>query len=153
VLFIVADVYDGVLARRRDADGPARRALDSIVDRLAIDACLIGACASGMLPLPLLCGFLARDVYLALLCRRMVRERRVAIKADWLYRSLNLAVAAWGMTAPFVFAEGRVALGAALLAFSLLVARDLNRAVRLVLSAPPRLRNNDLWHVLHRRLC
>jgi phosphatidylglycerophosphate synthase len=141
LLFIAADVYDGVVARRHDADGPARRALDSIVDRLAIDACLVGAWVSGALPLPILCALLARDLYLALLCRRMMAERQVAIKADWLYRSLNLSVAGWAIVSPFVSAGARVGLALALLAFSLLVARDLSRGVRTVLNAPPRLRN------------
>jgi phosphatidylglycerophosphate synthase len=141
LLFIAADIYDGVVARRHDADGPARRALDSIVDRLAIDACLVGAWVSGALPLPILCALLARDLYLALLCRRMMAKRRVAIKADWLYRSLNLAVAGWAIVSPFVSADARVGLALALLAFSLLVALDLSRGVHTVLNAPPRLRN------------
>lgn len=141
LLFIAADVYDGVVARRHGADGPARRALDSIVDRLAIDACLIGAWVSGAMPLPILCALLARDLYLALLCRRMMSERGVAIKADWPYRSLNLAVAGWAIVSPFVSADVRVGLAAALLSFSLLVALDLTRGVRMVLKAPPRLRD------------
>lgn len=141
LLFIATDVFDGVIARRHNADGPGRRALDSIVDRLAVDACLVGAYVAGALPLPILCALLARDLYLGQLCQRMMSERNVAIKADWLYRGLNLAVAAWAISSPFVSAGVRVGLALALLAFSLFVARDLARGVHRVLNAPPQLRN------------
>jgi len=141
LLFIAADVYDGVVARRLDADGPGRRALDSIVDRVAIDACLIGAYVSGAMPLLILCALLARDAYLAVLCRRMMLQRQVAIKADWLYRSLNLGIAGWAIMCPFVSTDLRTGLALLLLAFSLVVAFDLVRGVRIVLNAPPRLRN------------
>lgn len=141
LLFIAADVFDGVVARRHEADGPARRALDSIVDRVAIDACLVGAWLGGVLPLPILCALLARDLYLALLCRRMMSVRGVAIKADWLYRSLNLAIAAWAIAVPFVSPDVRVGLALGLLVFSVVVAVDLIRAVRIVLSSPSRIRN------------
>ncbi len=141
LLFIAADVFDGVLARRFEADGPSRRALDSIVDRIAIDACLVAAWVSGAMPLLILCGLLARDVYLAVLCRKMVRERGVAIKADWLYRSLNLGVAAWALLAPFISQGARTVLAAALLGFSLIVARDLKNSISKILQASPELRN------------
>jgi phosphatidylglycerophosphate synthase len=141
LLFIAADVLDGVLARRLEADGPSRRALDSIVDRVAIDACLVAAWASGAMPLLILCGLLARDLYLAILCQRMISEREVAIKADWLYRSLNLGIAGWALLAPFVSQGVRTALAAALLAFSLIVARDLKSSVAKVLAGPADLRN------------
>jgi hypothetical protein len=93
------------------------------------------------MPLPILCALLARDAYLALLCRRMMSERQVAIKADWLYRSLNLAVAAWAIAIPFVSADLRVGLALILLIYSLVVALDLAHGVRTVLNAPPRLRD------------
>jgi phosphatidylglycerophosphate synthase len=141
LLFIAADVFDGVLARRFEADGPSRRALDSIVDRIAIDACLVAAWVSGAMPLLILCGLLARDLYLAVLCRKMVRERGVAIKADWLYRSLNLGVAAWALLAPFISQGGRTVLAVALLGFSLIVARDLKNSISKILQASPELRN------------
>lgn len=141
LLFITADVYDGVIARRHKADGSARRALDSIVDRIAIDACLLAACVSGALPLPILCAFLARDLYLTFLCHGMMAERRVAIKADWLYRSLNLGVAAWAIAIPFISSAVRVGFAVSLLALSVIVAADLVRAVRIVRCAPPDFRN------------
>jgi phosphatidylglycerophosphate synthase len=141
LLFIAADVLDGVLARRYDADGPARRALDSIIDRVAIDACLVGAWLSGALPLAILCLLLVRDLYLAYLCRKMIMLRGVAIKADWLYRSLNIAVAVWAISAPFVSEEVRGTLAVALLGFSVVVAYDLHRLVKVVLGAPHGLRN------------
>lgn len=141
LLFIAADVYDGVLARGREADGPARRALDSSVDRIAIDACLIGAAWVGALPLLLLAVLLARDAYLALLCRHMMRRRGVAIKADWLYRSLNLSVAGWALAVPVLAASVSAGLAVALTGFSLLVAWDLTRSVRAVLAAPATVRD------------
>jgi phosphatidylglycerophosphate synthase len=137
VAFMAADLYDGVLARRLDADGPRRRALDSIVDRLAIDACLIAACVAGALPLPLLIGFLARDLYCSVLCERMMRTRHVAIKTDLVYRGLSFLIAMWAIAAPFLSATTRTALAAGLLAAAVLVALDLTRSVRLVLAAPP----------------
>lgn len=141
LLFIAADVFDGVLARRFEADGPSRRVLDSIVDRIAIDACLVAAWVSGAMPLLILCGLLARDLYLASLCRKMVRERKVAIKADWLYRSLNLGVAGWALLAPFISQGARTVLAALLLGFSLVVARDLRNSISKVLGGPPELRS------------
>lgn len=140
-LFVATDVYDGVLARRHGEDGPARRALDSAVDRLTIDSCLIGACIAGVLPPAILLGLLARDAYLALICSRMMRTRRVAIKADWLYRALNLSVAGWALLVPFVSAAAATALALLLLAFSLVVAIDLTLLVKKVLSAPPAVRD------------
>ncbi len=140
-LFIVADIYDGVLARRFDADGPTRRALDSIVDRIGIDAFLIGACVAGALPLPLLLALLARDLYCAVICTVMMHGRSVAIKADWVYRSLNLSVAAWALTAPFLSQTTRTVFAVALLAASIAVAIDLTRSVRRVMHAAPEMRD------------
>lgn len=136
VAFVGLDVYDGVLARRLGADGLRRRALDSTVDRVAIDGCLIGAWAVGALPTLLLVALLARDAYCAVICARMMSHRRTAIKADWLYRSLNLSVAAWAIAAPFAGATGRTVAAVAVLLFSLVVAADLTKLVRAVLHAP-----------------
>jgi phosphatidylglycerophosphate synthase len=141
IAFVVADVYDGVLARRYDTDDADRRALDSIVDRLTIDLCLVGAFFAGALPLVLLLALLARDLYCSAICGVMMRERRVAIKADWLYRALNVSVAAWAITAPFVSQSLRTTLAALLVAASIIVAVDLTRSVRRVLTAPQRIRN------------
>lgn len=141
VLFVAADVYDGVAARKRSMDGPRRRALDSIVDRVAIDACLIGACLAGALPIVLLALFLLRDLFCALWCARMMRERHVAIKADWMYRGLNLSVAAWGLAAPFLTASARTWFALVVLAAAAVVASDLYRSIQLVLSGPSSLRD------------
>jgi phosphatidylglycerophosphate synthase len=141
IIFIVADIYDGVLARRFDADGPSRRALDSIVDRVVIDGCLAGAYFVGALPGLLLVALLARDAYCAVLCARMVRERNVAIKADWLYRALNLSVAAWALSAPFLSPNWRTTLAAFVLLASVIVAFDLTRSVRRVREAPLRVKD------------
>jgi phosphatidylglycerophosphate synthase len=140
-IFVIADVYDGVLARRRRRDDAMRRALDSAVDRVAIDVCFAGAYVAGALPLPLLLAFLARDIFLTALCAYVVHARRVIVKADWLYRALNLSVAAWAVAAPIVGSSARMWLAVALLAFSLVVARDLLRAVRSILASPPSVRD------------
>lgn len=135
VLFVVADVYDGVLARRSNRDGVRRRAIDSTVDRVAIDACLVAAYFAGALPLLLLVAFLARDVYCAGVCARMVTTRHVAIRADWLYRGLNLSIAGWAIAAPFI-PIARIELSAVLLGVSIVVAADLTRSVRIILATP-----------------
>lgn len=139
VLFMAADLYDGVLARQLSADGPQRRAMDSIVDRIAIDSCLVAAFIYGALPAILLFGFLARDFYCAVLCARMMRQRRVAIKADVVYRGLNFSIAVWALSAPFVSAGARTAFAAVVFVASIAVAFDLTRSVRIVLNARPEL--------------
>jgi phosphatidylglycerophosphate synthase len=140
LLFMVADLYDGILARRLGGDGPRRRAVDSIVDRVAIDACLVAAAVAGAMPIALVCAFLLRDLYCAVICVRMMRERSVAIKTDLLYRGLSCLFAGWAMAAPFLSAEGRLYSALALLVASLVVAGDLTRAVGLVRRAPATVR-------------
>jgi phosphatidylglycerophosphate synthase len=132
ILFIAVDICDGVLARIYSADGPRRRALDSLVDRVAIDACMISACVIGELPVLLLLGLLARDAYCAAICTRMVYKQNVVIKADWLYRALNLCVAAGGIVGPLLSRSLWVSLAGVLLILSIGVAVDLTRSVRLV---------------------
>jgi phosphatidylglycerophosphate synthase len=134
--FMFADLFDGILARSAGNDGPRRRAVDSTVDRIAIDTCLVAAAVAGAMPLLLVCAFLARDIYCAVLCARMMSERWVAIKADLLYRSLNCGIAGWALAAPFLSTGGRQAGAMVLLAVSLVVAADLTRSVRLVRQAP-----------------
>jgi phosphatidylglycerophosphate synthase len=139
--FMFADLFDGVLARAVGDDGPARRALDSAVDRIAIDACLVAAAAVGAMPLLFVCAFLIRDLYCAVICALMMGERRVAIKADLLYRGLNCGLAGWALAAPFVSAGGRLAGAAVLFAASLVVAGDLTRSIRFVRRAPATVRS------------
>lgn len=139
--FMFADLFDGMLARQFGADGPRRRAEDSIVDRLAIDACLVGAAVTGAIPVVLVCAFLARDLYCAALCAQMMREREVAIKADLAYRGLNCAMAGWAIAAPFLSSTGRLASAGALFGVSIGVAVDLSRSVRLVRRAPAAVRD------------
>lgn len=134
--FMFADLYDGVLARRFDADGPARRALDSAVDRVAIDACLIGAWMAGALPGFVLVGLLARDLYCSVLCAWMFGRYRVAIKADLPYRGLSFLIGVWALAAPFSTQSVRSASAIALLALAVVVAVDLTRGVRRILRSP-----------------
>lgn len=142
VAYMFADLFDGVAARRLGADGVERVALDSVVDRIAIDACLVAAWLAGALPVYLLVGFLARDLYLTAICRRMVRERSVAIKADILYRGLSFWIAVWAASAPFVSQTYRTAFAALVLTAALVVAADLRRLVYAVLSGRPGLHDD-----------
>ena len=134
--FMFADLVDGILARRFDADGPRRRALDSAVDRIAIDACFVGAYAVGALPLLLLLGFLARDLYCSALCVWMFRQRRAAIQADVWYRGLSFLIAVWALAAPFMTQAQRSASVALLLGIALVLAADLTRGVQRVIQSP-----------------
>lgn len=136
-VFMVADLSDGVIARLLDQDDVNRRAIDSVVDRLAIDACLIGATAKGVLPLPFLIAFLARDAYCSTICVRMVRRVGVVVKADLAYRGLNFSIAVWALLVPFISPSLRVGLAATILLASLLIAADLTRCVRVVLARGP----------------
>lgn len=140
-LFMVLDLGDGILARRAHADGVLRRSLDSTIDRVAIDACLIGAGATGAMPPTLVVLFLARDAYCAFLCIRMVSERRVAIKADIVHRLLNFSLAAWCFTAPFISSEARGLFAAMVLVLSVLVAVDLTRMTQAVRRGPISMRD------------
>jgi phosphatidylglycerophosphate synthase len=135
-LFMVADLYDGVLARRFDADGPGRRALDSVTDRVAIDACLVGAWAAGAMPGFVLVGLLVRDLYCGALCAWMLNRYRVAIKADLLYRGLSFLIGVWALAAPFVTQSVRSGFAIVLLGLAVVVAVDLTRGVRRIVRSP-----------------
>lgn len=132
-IFIAADLLDGVVARRHDADDCARRALDSIVDRVAIWSVYGAAVLAGLLPLAFF-GLLAlRDAYCAYQCGRIVAGPGIAIKADWMYRGLNLMLAAWVLIAPHVGTDLRQALFALILVAASAVAVDLTRSVSWLL--------------------
>jgi phosphatidylglycerophosphate synthase len=151
ILFMFADLFDGIVARRRGDDGPRRRAVDSTIDRVAIDACFVAAAVTGAMPLLLVCAFLARDLYCGAICALMMAERRVAIKADLLYRGLNCVLAGWALAAPFLSANGRLAGALALFAASLLVAADLTASVRKVRRAPAVVRDKVISATALRR--
>lgn len=154
VLFMFADLFDGILARHLGDDGPGRRAVDSVIDRIAIDACFVAAAVTGAMPVLLVCAFLARDVYCAAICAQMMAERRVAIKADLLYRGLNCALAGWALTAPFLSASGRLTGALVLFAASLFVTADLTLLVRRVRRAPSGVRDTVIGATAlrHRRV-
>jgi phosphatidylglycerophosphate synthase len=139
--FMAADLFDGILARRLDADGPDRRALDSIVDRLAIDACLVAACIQGSLEPALLAGFLARDLVLGAVCASLMHQRRVAIKADIVYRGLGFSFAVWAVAAPLLSSGARTALATAILVGALGVAGDLIRSAVYILRSDESVRD------------
>jgi phosphatidylglycerophosphate synthase len=135
-VFILADIYDGVLGRRRGTDGPGRRALDSLVDRLSVHTVYIAAAVGGLLPLWLLVPMLLRDAYCAAICRRMMRSRWVAVRADWMYKVLNLSLATWIVVSPTVGSLARDLGLLSILGWSAIVAIDLRHAVRQVLATP-----------------
>lgn len=139
--FIAADLYDGVLARELEADDTSRRVLDSLVDRIAIWSVYVAVSVAGYLPAVLLALLLARDLYCGMWCYRMVRDRNVAIRADWLHRSLNLMLAGWVVLVPLLSGSARSISFIAILGFSLVVALDLRRCVLSVLAAPSALRD------------
>jgi phosphatidylglycerophosphate synthase len=141
LVFMFADLFDGVIARGEGADGPRRRALDTTVDRIAIDVGLVAATIAGAMPLLLLAGFLARDLYCGGICTLMMAERRVAIKSDFFYRGLSCGFATWALAAPFISSGGRSAGAAALFFAALLLAVDLTRSVQRVRSAPASVQN------------
>ncbi len=132
-VFVVADQLDGVVARRFDADDPARRTLDSIIDRVAIWAVYSASVLAGLLPVALLLLLVARDTYCAYQCGRIIAGPGIAIKADWLYRGLNLTLAGWILAAPHTGADLRQALFGLILVAAVAVAVDLTRSVSWVL--------------------
>jgi phosphatidylglycerophosphate synthase len=134
VVFILLDLYDGVAARRLGGDDVARRILDSVVDRVSIWSVYAAATQIGLLPLSLLLILAARDLYCGYWCYRLITERDIAIKADWLYRSLNLALAGWIIVAPLVSAGLRLNLFLAVCIYSVVVAIDLRRSIGIALS-------------------
>lgn len=139
--FVAADLYDGVLARQLEADTPSRRILDSIVDRISIWSVYIALAVVGVMPILLLGLLLGRDLYCGIWCHRMVRTRNIAIKADGLYRALNLMLAAWVVVAPMISSSTRASLFVGIFLFSIVVAVDLRRAVGKVLEMPPEVRD------------
>jgi phosphatidylglycerophosphate synthase len=136
IVFVGADIYDGVLARALNADDPARRALDSIVDRVSVWTVLVILSVLGYLNPILLALLMVRDLYCAWWCYQMVSRQRVAIKADWLHRGLNLAVAAWVISATLTNDAQRSVTFALVIVLSIIVAIDLRRCVAKVLDDP-----------------
>jgi phosphatidylglycerophosphate synthase len=126
--FVALDIIDGVIARAWTTDGAARRAADSAVDRIAIDASLVVAGAVGLIPWMIIAAFLARDCYCTLVCLRMYRASGGSvIKADWTHRSLNLSMAFGGVVAPWMPTEIRTPAALLVLAYAVVVAIDLTR--------------------------
>jgi phosphatidylglycerophosphate synthase len=135
-LFVGLDIYDGILGRQRGGDGPSRRALDSIVDRLAIHTVYIALALKGFFLPELLAFMLLRDAYCAYQCSRIMRARWVAIRADGMYKLLNLSLAGWVVIAPFITRTLQEGLAILILSYSVVVAGDLTLAVRKVLALP-----------------
>jgi hypothetical protein len=64
----------------------------------------------------------------------MLKERWVAIRADWIYKGLNLSLAGWIVAAPFLATGARQAILVCIVAWGIAVAVDLSRAVTQVRS-------------------
>ncbi|MGN6557703.1 MAG: CDP-alcohol phosphatidyltransferase family protein [Solirubrobacterales bacterium] len=130
--FMVMDLMDGVVARRQGVDDARRRAVDSLVDHVAIDLCLIAAMLQGALPLPILIGFLLRDAYCGAICTWLLRDKRRVIKVDLPYRIPSYLISAWALSAPFLSASHRAVFALCVLAFSFFTAADLTRLSRRI---------------------
>lgn len=131
--FVVLDLYDGVAARQLNEDDVTRRVLDSVVDRISIWSVYVAAALGGLLPWSLLLVLAARDIYCGYWCFQLVSKRDIAIKADWLYRSLNLTLAGWIVAAPLLASGLREDLFVATCVYSAVVAVDLRRSVGIAL--------------------
>jgi phosphatidylglycerophosphate synthase len=127
--FIVADIWDGVVARKYGSDGPRRRAVDSLVDRIAIHSVLMTCVALGLLPVMLYAILVVRDLYCGRICFRMFRDLGTVVKADGRYRGLNLLIAAWVISAPRLGHDVRAATFGVVLVVAVGVAWDLRRCV------------------------
>lgn len=139
-VFVAVDLYDGVLARKHDADGTARRTLDTVVDRLSIWPGYLVVTIEGYLSFGLLALFAIREVYTGYWCRRVLVERDVVIRADWMCRGLNLMLAGWVVVAPFATSTARDLLFVAVLVVSGVVAIDVAGSLRSVLCMPQEVR-------------
>lgn len=144
LVFMFADLADGVVARHLGADDRFRRAADSIVDRVAIDSCLVAACVNGVLPWPVLAGVLARDLWCGAVCAHLLRARGVVIKGDLPYKALAASFGVWALLAPFVAATFRNDMAGAILAFAVVVAIDFTRAAYFVLRGRIGVRDTSL---------
>jgi phosphatidylglycerophosphate synthase len=140
-VFIAIDLYDGVLARRLDADDTARRTLDTVVDRLSIWPGYLVVTIEGYLSFALLALFAVREIYTGYWCRRLLVERDVVIRADWMCRGLNLMLAGWVIAAPFASATARDSLFVAVLVVAVVVAVDVAGSLRSVLCMPEQVRS------------
>jgi phosphatidylglycerophosphate synthase len=152
VVFMFTDLGDGVIARLLRVEDLRRRALDSVVDRIAIDSCLIAAATLGAMSWPIVAAFIVRDIYCAAICVRMVRDAAAVIKADLFYRGLNAGIAAWAISAPFLGSSARAYLALALLAAAAAVALDLTRCTARVRQNEDRTRGQIVPAGIARRL-
>jgi phosphatidylglycerophosphate synthase len=133
--FICADLYDGVLARHYEVDDAARRALDSVIDRAATWPVFVAMALLHYCPVWCVAALITRDLYCGWLCRSII-VRRVAVRADWLYRSFNLLLALWVFLVSSFTAWWLPVLIAPVLGFGLIVALDLRRACNIINGDP-----------------
>jgi phosphatidylglycerophosphate synthase len=136
LVFMFADLFDGVLARARNSDNARRRVLDCVVDRVSIDACLLAATLSGALPAVLLVAFLVRDLYCATISAGLMYRRRIVLRVDAPYKVPSFLFAAWAISAPLVSPQLRTVFASVTLAACLALAVDLTRLILRMRTLP-----------------
>ena len=95
---ILADVFDGVLARRLGADTITRRALDATVDRFTIHASFAVAVAVHPIFLPVYLPLLVRDAFALGASGYLMQQRPVLLLGGHLHKASSLSCALFGMT-------------------------------------------------------
>lgn len=121
-VFVVIDIYDGVIARSQGLENGTRRFLDGAVDKASVHMVAAVVCLSVDGALIFWVALIVRDVAQAVIGGWILaRHRVIAAGAKW-HRSYTLAVAAWGAAMiisgePFTFlAVVALALGVVTLA-------------------------------------
>lgn len=95
--FVLIDIFDGVVARRLQAETSLRRLLDGVVDKLSIHIVALFVCFSLPASIPFWVFMLARDVAQAAVGYAVLRKCRiVAAGAKW-HRAFTISVAGWGL--------------------------------------------------------
>jgi phosphatidylglycerophosphate synthase len=94
--FVLADIADGVVARRTSSDSDFRRALDGMVDRcVSCSALLLGAATLAPTVLPVALVVWGREIGVAIPNVRLV-ARGVVFKASALHKANSLAMCGFG---------------------------------------------------------
>lgn len=131
-VFVVIDIYDGVLARSFGIETGLRRGLDGVIDKVSIHLVALFVCTTLPGGIWIWACLLARDIAQALIGGLVLgRLRVVAAGAKW-HRAFTLLVAIWG-TAAIVSGDTVRLLAYLMLAIGLLSLVDYARQCRLLL--------------------
>ncbi|MFV0434096.1 MAG: CDP-alcohol phosphatidyltransferase family protein [Leucobacter sp.] len=95
-IFVVADIFDGDVARKLNLETSLRRLADGVIDRLSVHFVLgIVAVSVELLWIPW--ALLAiRDAFQALIGLRVLREKRIVVAGAKWHRVYTVAIALWG---------------------------------------------------------